>query len=179
MYIAKQRLMFKKYKGEKNGQVSAIPYGIPSSFISGIIAGDSLLQDNDYMEMIREMFPNCYILNREGRIFFSPDLTPEQNKENQLECLKSIPEQEGWRKDNIKKTIQGLLSRAIEIVKTKEAEIPVIIGDDQDEKRVGGDFSSTLRSGVKTTEEIAVEIGTDDDNQVKRKVVEPYNKSAI
>ena len=47
-------LIFESYKGEKNGQVSAIPYGIPSSFISGIIAGDSLLQDNEYMEMIRD-----------------------------------------------------------------------------------------------------------------------------
>lgn len=80
----------------------------------GIMAGDSLLQDNEYMEMIRAMFPNCYILNREGRIFFSPDLTPEQNKENQLECLKVIPEQEGWRKDRVKKTIEYLLSSAIE-----------------------------------------------------------------
>lgn len=106
--------LLESYKGEKNGQVSAIPYGIPSAFISGIIAGDSLLQDNEYMEMIRAMFPNCYILNREGRIFFSPDLTPEQNKENQLECLKVIPEQEGWRKDRVKKTIEYLLSSAIE-----------------------------------------------------------------
>ena len=30
--------LLESYKGEKNGQVSAIPYGVPSSFISGIIA---------------------------------------------------------------------------------------------------------------------------------------------
>lgn len=30
--------LLESYKGEKNGQVSAIPYGIPSAFISGIIA---------------------------------------------------------------------------------------------------------------------------------------------
>ena len=66
------------------------------------------------MAIIQEMFPNCYILNSDGRIFFSPDLTPEQNKANQLECLKSIPEQEGWRKETIKKTIEDLLGSAIE-----------------------------------------------------------------
>lgn len=30
--------LLESYRGEKNGQVSAIPYGIPSAFISGIIA---------------------------------------------------------------------------------------------------------------------------------------------
>lgn len=30
--------LLESYKGEKNGRVSAIPYGVPSSFISGIIA---------------------------------------------------------------------------------------------------------------------------------------------
>ena len=29
--------LLESYKGEKNGRVSAIPYGVPSSFISGII----------------------------------------------------------------------------------------------------------------------------------------------
>lgn len=106
--------LLESYKGEKNGQISAIPYGIPSSFISGIIAGDGLLQDKSYIELINKIFPNCYILNRDGKIFFSPELTPEQNKANQLKCLESIPEQEEWRQERVKNTIGNLLSSAIE-----------------------------------------------------------------
>ena len=80
----------------------------------GLLRGDSLLQDNRYMELLNQLFPNCYILNREGRVFFSPELTPEQNKNNQIKCLEAIPKQEGWRKDNTKKTIERLLSSAIQ-----------------------------------------------------------------
>ena len=103
--------LLESYKGEKNGQVAAIPYGIPSAFISGIIAGDSLLQDEKYIEMLQEMFPGCYILNRDGKIFFSPELTSEQNKQNQLKCLDAIPQQEGWRQERINKTMEHLLSQ--------------------------------------------------------------------
>ena len=41
------------------------------------------------------------------------------------------------------------------------------------------DFASKLRSEVKTTEEMAAEIGTDDDNEVKSKVVETQDRSEI
>ena len=80
----------------------------------GLLHGDSLLQDNRYMKLLNQLFPNCYILNREGRVFFSPELTPEQNKNNQTRCLEAIPEQEGWRKDNANNTIERLLSSAIQ-----------------------------------------------------------------
>lgn len=66
------------------------------------------------MELLNQLFPNCYILNREGRVFFSPELTTEQNKNNQMRCLEAIPEQEGWRKDKAKNTIEQLLSSAIQ-----------------------------------------------------------------
>ena len=79
-----------------------------------LLHGDNLLQDNRYMEVLKRLFPDCYILNREGRLFFSPELTPEQNKNNQMRCLEAIPEQEGWRKDKAKNAIERLLSSAIQ-----------------------------------------------------------------
>lgn len=79
-----------------------------------LLHGDSLLQDNRYIELLNQMFPNCYILNREGRIFFSPRSTPEQNKNNQMKCLEAILEQEGFKKDLVKKTMERLLSSAIQ-----------------------------------------------------------------
>lgn len=41
------------------------------------------------------------------------------------------------------------------------------------------DFASKLRSEVKTTEEMAAEIGTEDDNEVKSKVLETQDRSEI
>lgn len=100
--------LLEDYKEEKRGQVAAIPYGIPSNFISGIIAGDALLQNKNYVEMLQQIFPNCYILNKEGRVFFSPELTLEQNDQNKMECLKGMVEQKEWRKEEAKKVTEAL-----------------------------------------------------------------------
>ena len=78
-----------------------------------LLHGDSLLQDNRYIKILNQMFPNCYILNREGRVFFSPDLTPEQNKQNQLKCLENIPGMDEMKKNIAKNTIEQLLSTKI------------------------------------------------------------------
>jgi len=66
-----------------------------------------------------------------------------------------------------------------EVLKTEEDATPVIISNDRDEKSDVGDFASTLRGGVKTIEEIAAEMGTNDDNEVKRKVIETQDRSEI
>lgn len=84
--------LLSKYKEEKNGQVAAIPYGIPSSCISGIVAGDFLLQNEEYMHLINQIFPNCYILNHEGRVFFDPLLSKEENDVNKSNCLSNLQE---------------------------------------------------------------------------------------
>lgn len=81
-----------KFKEGKNGQVAAIPYGIPSSCISGIVAGDFLLQNEEYMHLINQIFPNCYILNHEGRVFFDPLLVEEENDVNKSNCLSNLQE---------------------------------------------------------------------------------------
>lgn len=106
--------LLESYKGEKNGQSSAIPYGIPSSFITGIIIGDGLLQNSEYINLLNQLFPNCYILNREGKLFFSPELTLEQNKENKLVCLKSIPEQEEWKRERTTNIVNSFLNSAVQ-----------------------------------------------------------------
>lgn len=82
--------LLEKYMGEKNGQVSAIPYGIPSNFLSGIVVGDYLLQNEEYMRVLQQVFPDCYILTHQGKTFFNPALSKEENETQKNECLKKL-----------------------------------------------------------------------------------------
>lgn len=102
--------LLSSYKEEKNGQVAAIPYGIPSSCISGIVAGDFLLQNEEYMHMINQIFPNCYILNHEGRVFFDPSLSKEENDTNKSNCLSNIQEFNETRTQMGNNAIKRMLS---------------------------------------------------------------------
>ena len=82
--------LLESYTDEKYGQVSAIPYGIPSSVISGIVLGDYLLQNEQYVRTIQQLFPNCYILTHEGKVFFNPTLSKEENDTKQNECIENL-----------------------------------------------------------------------------------------
>lgn len=72
--------LLEEYKTEKNGQIASIPYGLPAIAISGIIAGDDLLQDEEYINMIKEQFSGIYILTRDGKVFFDPELSKRNNE---------------------------------------------------------------------------------------------------
>lgn len=87
--------------------VSAIPYGLPGNAISGIIAGDLLIQNKEYMLMLKNMFPECFIIDREGRAFYSPELSNEKNIEIS-EKLISIA------RNNTQKKPNGVIERANE-----------------------------------------------------------------
>lgn len=102
--------LLSSYKEEKNGQVAAIPYGIPSSCISGIVAGDFLLQNEEYMHLINQIFPNCYILNHEGRVFFDPSLSKEENDTNKSNCLSNLQEFNETRTQMGNNAIKRMLS---------------------------------------------------------------------
>lgn len=82
--------LLQTYREEKNGDVAAIPYGLPSNAISGIAVGDFLLQNEQYMKLLNNMFPNCYILNHEGKVFFDPFLSKEENDRNKNNCLANL-----------------------------------------------------------------------------------------
>lgn len=47
---------------------SAILFGIPSSFIAGILVGREYEQDNLILNKIKKLLPNCYICNLDGKI---------------------------------------------------------------------------------------------------------------
>ncbi len=102
--------LLSSYKNEKNGQVAAIPYGIPSSCISGIVAGDFLLQNKEYMHLVNQMFPNCYILNHKGRVFFDPSLSKEENDINKSNCLSDLQKFNETRMQRGNNVIKKMLS---------------------------------------------------------------------
>lgn len=54
--------------GERRNDLSLILVGIPSNAISGIVLGDKLLIDKDVVDKIKKLFPNCYIINKNGVI---------------------------------------------------------------------------------------------------------------
>lgn len=47
---------------------SAILFGIPSNFIEGILVGREYEKDNTKLEVIKNLLPNCYICNLDGKV---------------------------------------------------------------------------------------------------------------
>lgn len=47
---------------------SAIIFGIPSCFIEGILVGRKYEKDENVLKKIKELLPNCYICNLDGKI---------------------------------------------------------------------------------------------------------------
>ena len=49
---------------------SAVIFGLPSCFIEGILVGRKYEQDNDMLNKIKTLLPNCYICNLDGKVIF-------------------------------------------------------------------------------------------------------------
>lgn len=47
---------------------SAIIFGIPANFIEGILVGRNYEKDNNIISEIKELLPNCYICNLDGKV---------------------------------------------------------------------------------------------------------------
>lgn len=47
---------------------SAIIFGIPSCFIEGILVGRKYEKDSKMLNIIKELLPNCYICNLDGKV---------------------------------------------------------------------------------------------------------------
>ena len=45
-------------------------FGVPASMIEGIIVSDKLKENKEYLK-ISELFPNCYICDRNGLVLIS------------------------------------------------------------------------------------------------------------
>ena len=51
---------------------SSILYGVPASFLEGIIVGGRVLEDKSKIDYLISKFPNCYLINSFGKIIYNP-----------------------------------------------------------------------------------------------------------
>lgn len=58
------------FDNNETGREKAILFGVPASMIEGIIVSDKLKENKEYLK-ISELFPNCYICDRNGLVLIS------------------------------------------------------------------------------------------------------------
>lgn len=58
------------FDNNETGREKAILFGVPTSMIEGIIVSDKLKENKEYLK-ISELFPNCYICDRNGLVLIS------------------------------------------------------------------------------------------------------------
>lgn len=58
------------FDNNETGREKAILFGVPASMIEGIIVSDKLKKNKEYLK-ISELFPNCYICDRNGLVLIS------------------------------------------------------------------------------------------------------------
>jgi len=55
---------------------SSILFGIPSSFINGVVVGDNLINEKN-IQLLRSLFPNCYFVRNNGTIIYKQNDSEE------------------------------------------------------------------------------------------------------
>ena len=67
-WFYKKYLITRNFDVYETGREKAIIYGIPSCFIEGILVNNEIEKDKEKLDKIKEIFPNCYICNIEGKV---------------------------------------------------------------------------------------------------------------
>ena len=57
-------------KGHVNERVAYIPFGLPSSFVEGILVGRRIESNCNLLEEIKSIFPSSYICNLDGVVIY-------------------------------------------------------------------------------------------------------------
>ncbi len=93
MYLAQnienkmQRYLNLNEQGKQEGYVSAIPLGLPSESIDGIMVSKLILSNRNYMNELKRIFPKCYLCDSELNLYFSPQLNDIENEKNENRIL--------------------------------------------------------------------------------------------
>ena len=61
---------FKKTKFQNDffSRAEYIIFGVPSNYIEGVLVGRNVEKDNEMLVKIKELLPNCYICNLDGKV---------------------------------------------------------------------------------------------------------------
>ena len=58
----------RNFDNYETGREKAIIFGIPVSMIKGIMVSRKIEQESSNINKIKELFPNCYICNIDGKV---------------------------------------------------------------------------------------------------------------
>ncbi len=58
----------REFDNNETGRERAIIFGVPANFINGILVNKEIENNREQLELIKEIFPNCYICNIHGKI---------------------------------------------------------------------------------------------------------------
>ena len=74
---------------EDKSTASSILFGVPSNFINGIVIGDNLINEEN-INLLKELFPNCYLVRNNGNIIYKQNDTEETTHFRINSILKDI-----------------------------------------------------------------------------------------
>lgn len=75
--IARSFTDIRKIPFQLYDEVSSILYGVPSSMIEGIVLGDELFRNIDFVKYIINSLPNCYIATKNGYVIYDHSMKVE------------------------------------------------------------------------------------------------------
>lgn len=67
-WFYKKYMLTRNFDNYETGREKAILYGIPANFIEGILVNKNIEKNKSELNMIKELFPKCYICNLEGKV---------------------------------------------------------------------------------------------------------------
>lgn len=104
----------KEYYKDKQ-RISAVLWGIPANYISGLWVGDDVLNNKAMIEQIKKLFPECYITTKEGNVIYK-GLSKEKHilEDSAIEATEEFDRKVISTAQIGKKTINGSILKKVE-----------------------------------------------------------------
>ena len=67
-WFYKKYMINRNFDNYETGREKAILFGIPIGMFNGILVSRKYQDNNDYLNKLKELFPNCYICNLDGKV---------------------------------------------------------------------------------------------------------------
>lgn len=67
-WFYKKYMLTRKFDNYETGREKAILYGVPANLIEGILVCRKIEENKSELNMIKDLFPNCFICNIDGKV---------------------------------------------------------------------------------------------------------------
>lgn len=91
-FVGKDEII--KQASDENFQQKMYAFGVPSAFVSGIIANDFALLNDEMSGILYQNFGDRIIYNSRGEVVFSPQMTAEKSEKERAEIWQNARENE-------------------------------------------------------------------------------------